>query len=792
MTRCRLQSLIQQLGSAHDQGFPIKGIRTWQPYAYDPAHNPSKKQSKYEQYSFPKSELRKFIENLDDDTLRGLLFPTCNCESCKLNLSSAMFHVTTATVSEASFPISPLKGLILESYLSSFVWLIENGAPWYILYLLVNELKDSPNALTKSSLDRFGLEVLDTNQKIRRSHEGDVYKIESSIGGINVVLYIDEKRARESGTGILGCEQYMALNSSHPRYFMRDLLAQPRALHIFEDHDCLPILGNVKPLKRVNDAKGEALIYFANIEGLESIPPPAMVPQTRTFKSHPFAIKIFVEDDLTQGLREWISVSKALEITSKASLDTILAPLSAFCYRGNFCLVYPRAIYSLERHLTPVPTNPDRTQRPNIQIQEAKLWYQLAKIAVTLELLHKNGHYHLDITLANLLVFGNGDLKICDFGESGVSTSDLPWIEGLATPKEMVDMEELIQTRTGNPPARTLSNEFKSQRENTRGDCLKSYDIYCFGQVCFETAAYTMLGWKQSKLIERLVQEHGGFEKFIRKGAFYRRCEHTGNLVNKDIIEELLQKLAICQPRTTFDKSAQLRRRSKENIDYHGISNIIRNLISPSIPVRLNQGSNLPSKILQCLPYHPDLLHPALHAKVTSGESEIINERSVNRRKGPISSTQTHSKWIRKFESSRGPSRRGKTALKVKDPNADTRTPRWLRFLRPRPPEPLVSEGVVSVPVILDEEVWNQSSTNLINGESCKYRTENYPGSAEGAENYGCLSVMRRRRVLGQKPPTAKSGILAVRQDFPDPVIKKKQFKKVCSSMITEPERGNI
>ncbi|KAF3285910.1 hypothetical protein TWF970_009482 [Orbilia oligospora] len=737
MTQCRLQGLIQQLGSTRDQGFPIKGIRTWQPYAYDPAYNPSKKQSKYEQYSFPKSELRKFVENLDDDTFRGLLFPTCNCEPCKLNLSSAMFNVTTTTVSKASFPISPLKGLILESYLSSFVWLIENGAPWYILYLLVNELKDSPNALTESSLDRFGVEVLDTKQKIR-SREGDICKIEYSVGGVDLVLHYDEKRARESRTGILGHEQYRALESSHPRYFMRDLLSQPRALHRFEDHDCLPISENVEILKRDDNAIGEALIYFADIEGLENIPPPppTAFPQTTTFKSHLFAIKRFMEEDLCQGLREWFSVNKALEITSKASAENILAPLSAFRYRKSFFIVYPRAICSLDKYLTCT----DQKKRPNIEIPIENLWYQLAKVATTMELLHSKGRHHLDLTLANLLVFENGDLKICDFGESGVSGSDLSSIEEFAhaSPEQIKDiMEILTETRTGNPPARTLSSEFKSQA-NTRGDCLKSYDIYCFGQVCFETATYATLGWERSELRMYLFQED---EKSIRQGAFYRRCEQTGTLVNKDIIEEVLHKLAIYPLQTVFSKSIQLQRRSKQKIDYHGISTIIRDLISPNIQFRLNQGSGLPNKILQCLPHHPDLRNPILQTRGTSSE-EVQNEFLAGCNKGEISSTSKHLKGTGKIPPPRELPSNGKIAV-VKDPSIHGSTPRWSQFPRPRPPEPLAAEGIVSVPAVLGGEVWNQRSTSLINGEPCKNSTKNSTGSAEDAESHGCLSVMR-------------------------------------------------
>ncbi|KAK6508381.1 hypothetical protein TWF506_010474 [Arthrobotrys conoides] len=714
MTGCQIKSLIQEPGSTNEEGFPIRAIPTWQPCG--PAQDLRNQQSKYELYSIPKSELR----------------------------NAAMFHVTTTTVSKTSFLISPLKGLILESYLSSFVWLIENGIPWYILYLLVNELKDTPNASAKASLDRFRLQVSDVSQDIQKSYKEVIYDIEYSIGGVNFMISINEKRVRESETGILGDEHYKTLNSSHPRYFMRDLLSQPRALHKFEKHDCLPILEDVEILERIDNAKGEASIYFVDIEGLENIPP-CLLPQDTAFKSHRFAIKRFFDDDLTLGLREWFSVTKALEIASKASIANILAPYSAFTYRGSFYIVYPRAICSLDKYLT--CTNP--RERPNIKIPKEKLWYQLTKIAATLELLHDNGQYHLDLTLANLLIFGEGNLMICDFGESGVSGLDLPSIQQLAIdiPEISINpegiLEELSQTRAGNPPARTLSDEFSSQSENTKEDCLKSYDIYSFGQICFETATYTTLGWRQSKLRQHLAEECEKFEKPSRLGAFCRRCEHKGTLVNKDVVEKLLNKLSVYPSGTTFGKMIPPSRKQQEKIDYHEISNIIRNLINPDINVRLGQGFDLTNKIFQCLPHHTGSLHTPSQAG--GAMPKEFQTRSVpSPQKSPINSNLKHFEMAENLQSPRNPHSKDEIAARSKGFYAYTSTPRWLRFLRSRPPELLAAEEITSgVP---DEESWGQSSTNLINGKS-KARTSRYTRRLGEIEIFGCLPRIKGKLI---------------------------------------------
>ncbi|KAF3146662.1 hypothetical protein TWF703_003933 [Orbilia oligospora] len=551
MNRCQIKGLIQNPGSTHGQGFSIKETRTWQ--AYGPEQSPPKKQSGSEQFSFHRSELR-------------------------------------------NFPVSSLKGLILDSYLSSFVMLIGEGTPSYILYLLLNESKDVPNVSAKISLDRFRLEVLDANQKIQKSYEEGSCKIGYSIGGVNFMLSIDEEYARGSGTGILGREQYRALISSYPRYFMKDLFSQPTALHKFEEHDCLPILDDVKILGRDGNAGGEAEIYFADIEGHgDALPSVAL--QTGTLKSHLFAVKTFRGSGLAQaqGLREWFSVLKAIKTTPKTSLKNILAPLSAFLYRETFCIVYPRAICSLEKLLT--CTNPN--ERPRIEISVEGLWFQLQKIATLMETFHSNGHLHLDLTLANLLVSEKGELILCDFGESGVPSSDLSTIEKLGIP----NLEGLGQVRIGDILTRVLHKDPEIKRGNfTTEEFLRSYDLASFGRICFEVVVYKVLGWQRSNLYERLNDEDEPLKYKPRKGTLYRCDESERVLGLKGIVEELLKDVAALEGR----------------VDYFKVSRVIGNLISPSTEVRLNQEPNLSCEMLQCLPGCPNSLDPIPGARETT------------------------------------------------------------------------------------------------------------------------------------------------------------------------------
>ncbi|KAF3178711.1 hypothetical protein TWF225_007744 [Orbilia oligospora] len=593
MNRCQIKGLIQNPGSTHGQGFSIKETRTWQ--AYGPEQSPPKKQSGSEQFSFHRSELRKFVKNIDDCTFRDLFFPTCKCESCKRNTSSEMFNISLTESSKTSFPVSSLKGLILDSYLSSFVMLIGEGTPSYILYLLLNESKDVPNVSAKISLDRFRLEVLDANQKIQKSYEEGSCKIGYSIGGVNFMLSIDEEYARGSGTGILGREQYRALISSHPRYFMKDLFSQPTALHKFEEHDCLPILDDVTILGRDGNAGGEAEIYFADIEGHgDALPSVAL--QTGTLKSHLFAVKTFrgSVQAQAQGLREWFSVLKAIKTTPKTSLKNILAPLSAFLYRETFCIVYPRAICSLEKLLT--CTNPN--ERPRIEISVEGLWSQLQKIAALMETFHSNGHLHLDLTLANLLVSEKGELILCDFGESGVPSSDLSTIEKLG----ISNLEGLSQVIIGDILTGVLHKDFKLKRGKSTKEFLRSYDLASFGRICFEVVVYKVLRWQRSSLYKRLNDEDEPLKSKPRKGTLYR-CDESGRVSGlKGIVEELLKDVAALEGR----------------IDYFKVSRIIGNLISPSIEVRLNQEPNLSCEMLQCLPGCPNSLDPIPGARETT------------------------------------------------------------------------------------------------------------------------------------------------------------------------------
>ncbi|KAF3089257.1 hypothetical protein TWF102_009748 [Orbilia oligospora] len=539
MNRCQIKGLIQNPGSTHGQGFSIKETRTWQ--AYGPEQSPPKKQSGSEQFSFHRSELR------------------------------------------------------------NFVMLIGEGTPSYILYLLLNESKDVPNVSAKISLDRFRLEVLDANQKIQKSYEEGSCKIGYSIGGVNFMLSIDEEYARGSGTGILGREQYRALISSHPRYFMKDLFSQPTALHKFEEHDCLPILDDVKILGRDGNAGGEAEIYFADIEGHgDALPSVAL--QTGTLKSHLFAVKTFRGSGLAQaqGLREWFSVLKAIKTTPKTSLKNILAPLSAFLYRETFCIVYPRAICSLEKLLT--CTNPN--ERPRIEISVEGLWFQLQKIATLMETFHSNGHLHLDLTLANLLVSEKGELILCDFGESGVPSSDLSTIEKLGIP----NLEGLGQVRIGDILTRVLHKDPEIKRGNfTTEEFLRSYDLASFGRICFEVVVYKVLGWQRSNLYERLNDEDEPLKYKPRKGTLYRCDESERVLGLKGIVEELLKDVAALEGR----------------VDYFKVSRVIGNLISPSTEVRLNQVPNLSCEMLQCLPGCPNSLDPIPGARETTPKEAL-------------------------------------------------------------------------------------------------------------------------------------------------------------------------
>ncbi|RVD86399.1 uncharacterized protein DFL_004678 [Arthrobotrys flagrans] len=738
MAQCQLQSLIQGLNPATN-GIPAGAVQTWQPSDPKQDLRQGRSRPEHQHYSFPKSELRKFIEELHDDTLRGLLLPTCNCDFCKRNMSSAMFNVNViaAKYPKAGFPVSYLKELILKSYLSTFVWLIANGIPWYILYLLHNEAEDTPNASAKTSLDRFNLGVLDASQKPQRSYKDDRYRIESCMGGVKFVLYIDEQRARKSKTGVLDDEKYRTLMSSHPQYFMKDLFSE--RVHRFEDHDSVPILAEIKKLDRKG---GEASIYFVNIEGNE------VLPQATTSKSRPFVLKTFI--DRAQGVREWCAVMDAILILSKASVSNILTPLSAFFYRNWFCILYPRGICSLEEYLT--CTKP--SIRPKFEITPEKLWHQLTKIATTLGLLHDNGHYHLDLTLANLLIFDNGALMIGDFGEMGVPSPSphLSLIKKLGVTDLETYPGELNETRIGNPLTRTLSDEFRSQNNNTKEGFqlqLKSYDLGCFGRICFEAAAYTTLGLPRSKLYMHLNEER---DPSIRLGSFYQRCEPTRTLLKKPIVDRLLNELALATYPLGSPSSENIQsvEKSRERIDYRKLSNIIGNLISPDIKARLDEGFELGNKLLQCFPRRERPLHntvPIAKGTAPAAPEEVSHCYPTSLKKSRMRVILEYYKRAKKLQTPGEAPSKCEIAVKEKGFHRYPSAPRWLRFLRPRPSDPPAAmEMILGVPGEEEVRDRDQSLPNLIDGEF-KSTTRSHTTNFVDGETVGCLPRMASKLI---------------------------------------------
>ncbi|KAK6526986.1 hypothetical protein TWF281_010183 [Arthrobotrys megalospora] len=575
MHPCKIETLALRLTRPTGQGVPIGAIKTWQP-------NCGRLQ-----YSFPKSELRQFVEEeLDDDSVRNLLFPTCDCHKYTpvASVANPRFYARTREQGKL-FPLLPLKKLILDSYLSSFVWLIENKIPWCILYLLHNQTKDVINSSAEDSLKRFSLELPDTHQNMRAgSEESQYYEIQSDIGGLKCSLYIDRISCQSTGDVLGVPELYHCLRDSHPRYFMKDLFSQ--ALHKFEDHCSLPILADAQPHPSNGRGEGSIFLMFTDIN-----------------------------DKNMLGLREWCTVNEAMKICLQAPSRSILAPLSAFVWGERFCIIYPRALCDLHSYLTKEYHGAHTVWKKSSRLSSVGLWRELAKVATTLELLHDKGHCHLDLTLSNLLVMGNGDLVISDFGEMGTKSSYTNWMREIGIQES--NLRALGERMTGNPSARPLREEFTSQTpqnqskeyEELREAFQKSYDLYSFGQVCLLAATYTKL-MPESKLIKCLNEQHDTNEGTIYSCAFFQWSEPGGespsrrSLVNKPIIGKLLDDLATENFPFMFRGGIKYTRKTKK-IKYDKISDIIRRLLSPEMNTRALQGSGLGDQLLQCLQQPP-------------------------------------------------------------------------------------------------------------------------------------------------------------------------------------------
>ncbi|KAK6512286.1 hypothetical protein TWF481_001176 [Arthrobotrys musiformis] len=626
MSPCKLQWLLDKLDPIVANG----AIETWHP-PYLPGSSVNEQKNKESgpnlvsspasprpnrHFSFPQSKLREIFETElnDHKVFHGLLFPTCECNLCNCAKSGAIFNINVIPESstEGKLPISYLQKQILDSYLQSFFWLIKNRIPWYILYLIHNQSKDIPNASAMYSLKRFDLGVLGVDRR-------DYCRIKSSTTGVEFVLRFndqDDTTERPGGTelktNILRGKIHETLLSSHPQYFMKDIFSQPRTVHILEENDSLPILADVAILNRGgtdgadgHHSPGEALIVFVGIEGHgSSVHESFFQPQYKaraegedtTFGTptyRPFVVKVFKE--LSQGVREWWVVNKAVKRAPKAHRPSVLAPLSAFFCRGRFCIVYPRAICSLEQYLTITL----KQARPQIQIPIEKLWHEVGKLAKTLVSLHKKRCFHLDLTLANLMVMPHGYLTVADFGEMGIPKSKVPSVlKQLQIPDLELYKKDLHGTTFGDPPARTFSdrtglrgNPQRSEAEKTKQllNTCKSHDLYSFGQICFEAAMYTILGIERPRLYRSLRLEHE--DTSLLQRALYRTCKDGRSVEIKKTVDDLLNELA----------------RSKEyekKIDGRGLSRIIRNLFDTNPEARIKEGPKLAARIFQCLMQH--------------------------------------------------------------------------------------------------------------------------------------------------------------------------------------------
>ncbi|KAK6349069.1 hypothetical protein TWF730_009829 [Orbilia blumenaviensis] len=541
----------------------------------------------------------------------------CECNACVQAQSNTIFIATIEAPNESKHFFESIKSLILESYLLSFAWLIANRIPWYILYLLHNGTKDIVNASTEDSLGRFRIESLG----LQTRPANGPFEIMSCIGGVKCKLTINGGDWQSSKTGILGAGRYASLKASHPHYFMNSILCGHLEPQIFRVSSSLPILADARQLNRgagQDHLGGEAELFLINTIATsnDSSRYPSLVPpQNSSFKKYPFVLKMFYDSNL--GVRELCAVTEALKITrnqgEQLSSRSILAPICAFLYGERFCIIYPRAVCNFRDFIkgTYSPTQPG-----DIPIPKVDIWPQLAKVAAVLEELHAKKNYHLDLTSQNLLVMDNGDLVISDFGEMGVPRSP-SYDTLLKTFTKPGSPDDFFECRLGNPRANSLHTDWEARSKRggrreyeTKDFFQKSFDLYSFGAICFETVVYTIphLEKYQSKLdIDQICQSSKlrYRDPSIRIGALLRWSD-TRTLENEKIVGRVLKKLASVSSRFFLNlKTLGGFKTREESIDYVEIASIIRNLLNPASDVRVNQGTGLGEQLLQCLSRQP-------------------------------------------------------------------------------------------------------------------------------------------------------------------------------------------
>ncbi|CAN0048770.1 unnamed protein product [Ectocarpus sp. 4 AP-2014] len=166
------------------------------------------------------------------------------------------------------------------------------------------------------------------------------------------------------------------------------------------------------------------------------------------------AVKYLREDDNRDLVR---AIRKEIRTHASLHFDHVVQLYAASTIAPNFCMVMEYAREgSLWQHL-------HSTSKPLAHSLQAAFLFDIAR---GLMFLHNKGMLHRDLKSANVLVFANRRLKLCDFGLSKVMAES--------------------SSRSKRGPVGTTP--WMSPEEINGSAATKLTDVYSFGVVCYEVA----------------------------------------------------------------------------------------------------------------------------------------------------------------------------------------------------------------------------------------------------------------------------------------------------------------